>query len=72
MARSRKWYEKYIGYCFNDNGREVILEDIYYYENENGKITGSAYEMRYVDNGETFNCDWEVFKEIANQTNLPK
>lgn len=72
MARSRKWYEKYIGYCFNDNGREVVLEDIFYYEDEKGKITGTAYQMRYTDNNETFDCGYQVFKEIADQTILPK
>lgn len=72
MKRSRKWYEKYIGYCFNDNGREVVLEDIFYYEDENGKITGTAYQMRYTDNNESFDCDYQVFKKIADQTNLPK
>lgn len=72
MARSRKWYEKYIGYCFNDNGREVVLQDIFYYENENGKITSTAYEMKYTDTNEVFTCDYKVFREIAKQTNLPK
>ena len=37
MERKRVWYAKYIGYCFTDNGKEVILEDVFYWEDENGK-----------------------------------
>ena len=54
--RQRKWYEKYIGYCFNDNG----------------KISGTGYEMRYTDNNESFICDYKVFKDIIEQTDLPR
>lgn len=32
MTRRRVWYAKYIGYCFTDNGEEVILEDVFYGE----------------------------------------
>lgn len=44
MERKRVWYAKYIGYCFTDNGKEVILEDVFYWEDENGKNqrTGQA------------------------------
>lgn len=70
--RQHKWYEKYIGYCFNDNGREVVLEDIFYYEDDNGKISGTGYEMRYTDNNESFICDYKVFKDIIGQTDLPR
>lgn len=37
MTRRRVWYAKYIGYCFTDNGEEVILEDVFYWEDEKGK-----------------------------------
>lgn len=37
MMRRRVWYAKYIGYCFTDNGEEVILEDVFYWEDEKGK-----------------------------------
>jgi hypothetical protein len=65
-----EWYEKYIGYCFTDNGKEVILNNIYTYEN--GK---KCYEMKEKQsNGtyETYICDWKTFKNIAHQTVLPK
>lgn len=39
MMRRRVWYAKYIGYCFTDNGEEVILEDVFYWEDEKGKKT---------------------------------
>lgn len=71
MARKRTWYEKYIGCCFNDNGREVVLTGVFYYEDDNGKIAGTGYELHYKD-GEDVICDYKVFKSIVDQTNLPK
>ena len=71
MARSRKWYNRLIGYEFSYNGRGIILTDIFYFE-DNGKITGTGYEMKYSDTGETFICDYSVFKEYISQTDYPK
>ena len=66
MAK-RQWYEKYIGYCFNDNGRECVLTNIFSYED--GK---RGYELYYNDNNQNCITDYKVFKAIAKQTNLPK
>ena len=65
--KRKQWYEKYIGYCFNDNGREVILDDVFEYED--GR---KCFEWHYTDDGSSFICDWKVAREIKNQTNLPK
>ena len=37
MTRRRVWDAKYIGDCFTYNGEEVILEDVFYWEDEKGK-----------------------------------
>lgn len=63
----KQWYEKYIGYCFNDNGREVILDDVYEYED--GR---KCYEMHYPDTGEGFITGYREFMRIRKQTDLPK
>ena len=68
MARSRTWYKKYIGYMFSDGG---ILQDVFYYE-ENGKRTGTGYEMYYPDKNTTCIMDYATFKQIADATDLPK
>ena len=67
MSKHREWYEKYIGYCFNDNGVEVILEDILTYEDGS-----KCYQVRRADNGRRSICPYSVFKDIAKQTRLPK
>ena len=71
--RTRTWYKKYIGYCFNDkDGREVVLTDIFYYEDD-GKITGTGYEVHYLDDDTYHNMDLASFREyIVKYTNLPK
>lgn len=47
MTRRRVWYAKYIGYCFTDNGEEVILEDVFYWEDEKGKNKRTGYQLYY-------------------------
>lgn len=64
---TKQWYEKYIGYCFSDNGKEVILQDIFRYED--GK---KGYELYYPAAKETCITDYKVFKQITKQTVLPK
>lgn len=68
----RKWYEKYIGYCFCDrDGNGVTLLDVFYFEN-NGTKTGTAYEVRY-ENGTTAIMDYRTFKDtVVNYTVLPR
>ena len=53
---------------FSDGG---ILQDIFYYE-DNGKITGTGYEMYYPDKDTTCIMDYATFKQIADATDLPK
>lgn len=72
MARTRTWYAKYIGYCFSDDGQEVILEDIFYFEDENGKNQRTGYQLYYPATDERVLTDLTEMKRIANQTNLPK
>ena len=71
MAR-RRWYEKYIGYCFNDNGKEVVLEEVFYWVDENGKKKGTGYEMFYPATGMRVVMDYNSFMRIRNQTCLPR
>ena len=71
MAK-RTWYEKYIGYCFNDNGREAILNDVFYWEDENGKNRRTGYEMYYPKTNEWSLIGYKQFMEIKKQTCLPK
>jgi len=71
MARARKWYERLIGYEFCYDGRGIILEDVFYFEDE-GKITGTGYAMRWADEDTEFICDFKAFKEYISQTNYPK
>lgn len=63
----RGWYEKYIGYCFNDGGEEVILDDIYNYED--GRL---CFEMHYPKSGKRFITDYRGFMAIRKQTVLPR
>lgn len=63
----REWYEKYIGYCFNDNGNECILEDIFTYED--GR---KCYQLFYPETEHRTITDYKVFKGIAKQTDLPR
>lgn len=65
----RTWYKKYIGYQFADGG---ILEDVFRFEDENGKPTSTAYQMYYPETGKRCIMDYKVFKEIAHQTCLPR
>ena len=71
--RTRTWYAKYIGYCFNDkDGREAVLTDIFYFEDE-GKITGTGYEVHYPDTDKYITMDLGSFrKNIVQYTNLPR
>lgn len=62
----RQWYEKYIGYCFNDNGTEVILKDVFNYED--GR---RGYELHEPKTGRWYITDYSVFKKIAKQNDLP-
>ena len=71
MAK-RTWYEKYIGYCFTDNGRECILEDVFYWEDENGRNKRTGYQMFYPDTEEVLFTDYSGFMQIRKQTCLPK
>lgn len=72
MERKRIWYAKYIGYCFTDNGREVVLEDVFYWEDEKGKNKCTGYQLRYLDNDEVVFTDLSEMRRIARQTVLPK
>lgn len=68
--KKKQWYEKYIGYCFNNNGKETILNDIYVYED--GR---KCYDLSEKQKDGTYNnyiCDYKTFKEIVKQTVLPK
>lgn len=65
-ATKKEWYEKYIGFSFNDDGREVILKDTYRYED--GR---KCYELYYPDTKETCITDYAVFKKIVDGTVLP-
>ena len=71
MAR-RRWYEKYIGYCFTDNGKEVILEEVFYWVDENGKNKGTGYTMFYPATGDRVVMDYTSFMKIRKQTCLPR
>lgn len=73
MARKRVWYKKYIGYCFCDkDGNEAVLTDIFYYE-DNGKITGTGYEVHYPKSDKWEVMDLAAFRaNIANYTALPE
>ena len=72
MERKRVWYAKYIGYCFTDNGKEVILEDVFYWEDENGKNKKTGYQLYYPETNERVLTDLLEMKRIARQTVLPK
>lgn len=67
----RAWYEKYIGYCFNDDGKEVILDGICCFQDENGKNKRTAYELYYPATNESVIVDYKEFMRIRKQTNLP-
>ena len=71
MAR-RRWYEKYIGYCFTDNGKEAVLEEVFYWVDENGKNKGTGYTMFYPATGERAVMDYTSFMQIRKQTYLPR
>lgn len=72
MERKRVWYAKYIGYCFSDNGQEVILKDVFYWEDENRKNERTGYELYYPKTGEWAYVDSKEMRRIARQTVLPK
>lgn len=77
MMRRRVWYAKYIGYCFTDNGEEVILEDVFYedmfyWEDEKGKNKRTWYQLYYPSRNETVFTDLSGMKRIARQTVLPR
>jgi len=63
----RGWYEKYIGYCFNDDGREAVLDDVWRFEN--GRL---CFQMHYPETGEYQVMDYKSFMEIRKQTVLPR
>ena len=63
----RKWYEKYVGYCFTDNGQEVILEDVFRYEN--GK---TGYQLYYPAINKRVLVDYQEFMRVRKQTDLPR
>lgn len=65
--KNYEWYEKYIGYSFNDNGQEVILEDIYSYED--GR---KCYQLYYPETEKRCITDYKGFMEIRRQTALPR
>ena len=65
--KRKGWYEKYIGYCFTDNGKEVILDDIYRYED--GRL---CFEMHYPKEEKAFITDYKGFMRIRKQTALPR
>lgn len=72
MAK-RTWYKKYVGYEFTDkDGRPVVLTDIFYFEDD-GKITGTGYEVHYTDTDKWEVMDLQSFREdVVKYTNLPK
>lgn len=70
MAR-RRWYEKYIGYCFTHDGKVAVLEEVFYWVDVNGKKKGTGYTMFYPEIGERVTMDYTSFMRIRNQTRLP-
>lgn len=72
MMRRRVWYAKYIGYCFTDNGEEVVLEDVFYWEDEKGENKRTGYQLYYPAKNETVFTDLSGMKRIARQTVLPR
>lgn len=65
----RQWYEKYIGYCFTNNGKEVILEDVYFYED--GRKCYELSEKQADGTYKRYITDYKGFRSIAKQTALP-
>lgn len=63
--KKKQWYEKYMGYCFNYDGREVVLEDVYEYEDGRKCFQFSSQDGDFI-------CDYKLMKYIKNQTVLPK
>nr|DAG70870.1 MAG TPA: hypothetical protein [Caudoviricetes sp.] len=72
MERKRVWYAKYIGYCFTDNGKEVVLEDVFYLKDKNGKNKKIIYQLFYPETNKMVFTDLSEMKRIARQTVLPK
>ena len=72
MERKRIWYSKYIGYSFADNGKEVILEDVFYWEDEKGRNKRTGYQLYYPKTNERDFTDLSEMRRIARQTVLPK
>lgn len=70
--RTRTWFAKYIGYCFSDNGKEVVLKDVFYWEDENGKNRRTGYELYYPAEKRTILTDLTEMRRIAQQTVLPR
>jgi len=70
--RARVWYAKYIGYSFNDEGKEVILRDVFYWEDETGKSKCTGYELYYPESGRTVFTDISEMRRIARQTKTPR
>ena len=66
----KQWYEKYIGYCFSDNGQEVILEDIGQYAD--GRYCYQLAERQADGTYKRYITDYGVFRKIAKQTALPR
>ena len=62
-----QWYEKYVGYCFTDNGQEVILEDVFRYEN--GK---TGYQLYCPATNKRVLVDYQEFMRVRKQTDLPR
>lgn len=67
----KKKYVKWCGYCFNHpNGHEVVLNDVYAYED--GR---NCYDMsEKMDDGtyKNYICDYDTFKTIWKNTNRPR
>lgn len=72
MAHRRKWYNRLIGYEFCYNGRGIILEDVFYFEDDNSANTSTGYAMRWADEEQEFICDYKTFKEFISQTDYPR
>lgn len=63
----KRLYEKYIGYCFNDYGKEVVLESIIEYTDG-----CCGYEIYYSKEKDRSVVNLKTFRKIAQQTVLPK
>jgi hypothetical protein len=69
-AMKKLWYEKYIGYCFSNNGKEVVLNNVY--KREDGSICYDLSEKQEDGKYRAYTANYKSFREIVKQTNIPR